>query len=82
MKRRRNSIDISANILSIALDGAKKSHIVYGSNTNFKVAEKYLKSLQEAGLIAFPSINERIFRTTPKGKDYLHRYENLTNYLM
>jgi len=79
--KRRNSLDISANILKIAMDGVKKSHIVYKANLNFNVAERYLERLREAGLIAFPSFNGRIFKTTPKGKEYLHGYENLTNYI-
>ncbi len=78
---RRNSMDISAKILQIAIDGALKSHIVYGSNINFNVAERYLERLHQAGLITFPVINERIFKTTPKGKEYIDRYENLNNYM-
>lgn len=78
---RRNSIDISAKILQIALEGAKKSHIVYGSNLNFNIAKRYLERLHEAGLIAYPNIDGRIFKTTTKGKEYLLQYENLNKYI-
>ena len=79
--KRRSDIEISADILKVALDGAKKSHIVYKANLNFEVVKRYLKHLNEAGLINFPSIQNRLFKTTKKGKDYINRYENLNNYM-
>ena len=79
--KRRNDIEISAEILKVALHGAKKSHIVYRANLNFEVVKRYLKRLNESGLINLPSIGNRIFKTTPKGREYIHRYENLNNYM-
>ena len=79
--KRRSNIEISADILKVALHGAKKSHIVYRANLNFEVVKKYLKHLSESGLITFPSINNRIFKTTPKGREYINRYENLNTYI-
>ena len=79
--KRRNDIDISADILRIAMEGAKKSHIVYKANLNFQVVKRYLERLHKAGLIAFPSFNGRLFQTTSRGKEYLNRYEHLANYL-
>jgi predicted transcriptional regulator len=78
---RRNSMDISVQILKIALDGSKKSHIVYRANLNFEVVKKYLYHLKESGLINPPSIGSRLFQTTPKGEEYIHRYENLHSYM-
>ena len=77
--KRRNDIEISADILKVALHGAKKSHIVYRANLNFEVVKKYLKRLNESGLINLPRVDERIFKTTPKGREYIYRYENLNN---
>ena len=79
--KRRSDIEISADILKVALHGAKKSHIVYRANLNFEVVKKYLERLSESGLINFPSINNRIFKTTPKGREYINRYENLNTYM-
>ena len=79
--KRRSEMEISADILKIAMDGAKKSHIVYRANLNFEVVKRYLKHLSDADLIEFPSLHERLFKTTPKGKEYIHQYENLTNYM-
>ena len=79
--KRRSNIEISADILKVALHGAKKSHIVYRANLNFEVVKKYLKRLSESGLINFPNVNNRIFKTTPKGREYINRYENLNTYM-
>jgi predicted transcriptional regulator len=38
-KKRRSNIEISADILKVALHGAKKSHIVYRANLNFEVVK-------------------------------------------
>ncbi len=79
--KRRSDIEISADILKVALYGAKKSHIVYQANLNFEVVKKYLKRLSESGLINLPSIGNRIFKTTLKGREYINRYENLNNFM-
>ncbi|MHA2313774.1 MAG: winged helix-turn-helix domain-containing protein [Candidatus Hermodarchaeia archaeon] len=46
-KKRRSNIEISADILKVALHGAKKSHIVYRANLNFEVVKRYLQRLSE-----------------------------------
>ncbi len=79
--KRRSDIEISADILKVALHGAKKSHIVYRANLNFELVKKYLKHLSDASLINLPSIENRLFKTTPKGKEYINQYENLNNYM-
>lgn len=79
--KRRSEIEISADILRIALEGAKKSHIVYRANLNFEVVKKYLKLLFDSGLIGLNTDDKRLFQTTPKGKDYLNQYRNLTKFM-
>jgi predicted transcriptional regulator len=74
-------MEISADILKVALHGAKKSHIVYRANLNFEVVKRYLQRLSEAGLIKYPYLENRLFQTTRKGKEYIQRYENLDNYM-
>ena len=82
MSGKRSDIEILADILRVAMDGAKKSHIVYQANLNFEVAKRYLKRLHEAGLIILPSDGSRLFKTTPKGVEYLNQYENLIDYIV
>ncbi len=48
---RRNDLDICADILTVARAGAKKTHIVYRANLNFKLVRKYLRRLIENGLL-------------------------------
>ena len=79
--KRRSDVEISAEILKVAMNGAKKSHIVYRANLNFDVVKKYLKRLNDAGLINLPSFNGRLFKTISKGKEYINQYENLNTYI-
>ena len=48
MKRSRT--DIAVDILKVANNGAKKTHIVYRTNLNFNIACEYLETLREKEL--------------------------------
>ena len=63
--KRRSKNDIAVNILKVAMNGAKKTHIVYEVNLNFNIAQKYLKLLKDKELIRREN---DIFITTDKGK--------------
>lgn len=65
--KRRSKTAISVEILRAALEGAKKTHIVYGANINFEVANRYLSLLKEKGLIEQKG---NIYVTTEKGKEF------------
>jgi len=58
-----------AEILRIARKGAKKTHLVYGANINFKLLHEYLGELEKAGLIVK---NDGTIRTTEKGMQFLN----------
>jgi len=75
LSRKRNSIEISAEILRVAMSGVRKSHIVYKVNLNFKIVNKYLDHLVRSGLITVSSDRNRIFSTTDKGHRYLDNFE-------
>ncbi|WP_321428839.1 winged helix-turn-helix domain-containing protein [uncultured Methanolobus sp.] len=64
---RRSRTAISVEILRAALEGAKKTHIVYRANLNFEVVNRYLSLLQENGLIEQKG---NIYVTTDKGKEF------------
>lgn len=49
--KRRSRTDIAVDILRVAMNGAKKTHIVYEVNLNFNIAQKYLELLKEKELI-------------------------------
>ena len=71
---RRNDLDIFADILSVARNGARKTRIVYNANLNFKIVEKYLSRLREKGLL---EERERSHFTTRKGIRFLEQYKLL-----
>ena len=73
---RRNDLDICADILVAAKNGAKKTHIVYRANLNFRIVKSYLRRLLEIGLLRFSSDN-RLFVTTEEGFNFLRRYNDL-----
>jgi predicted transcriptional regulator len=78
---RRNDLDICADILTAARAGAKKTHIVYGANLNFKLVRKYLRRLIENGLLR-PSSEKNVYTTTEEGMDFLEQYRKLNGPLM
>ncbi|MBC8224186.1 transcriptional regulator [Candidatus Bathyarchaeota archaeon] len=74
---RRNDLDICADILKVSKAGAKKTHIVYRANLNFKIVKKYLSRLIDNGFLMDRSDNG-IFVTTERGSDFLEQYARLT----
>jgi len=73
---RRNNLDISAEILQVAQEGAKKTQIVYKANLNFLIVKKYLNNLIEKDLM---SKNDTYYYTTDKGKDFIRSYQNFSS---
>lgn len=64
---RRSRTTISVEILKAALEGAKKTHIVYSANLNFEMVNRYLEILEEKGLIERKG---NLYVTTSKGKEF------------
>lgn len=75
MMRRRNDIDICADILEVSKGGAKKTHIVYEANLNFNIAKKYLHRLIENDLLS--KKGGRQFETTEKGFEFIEQYRKI-----
>ena len=77
--RRRNHMDVQADIIRVALDrgGARKTHIVYGANLNFKIVKEYLEGLLESGLL---EIMGPRYYPTDRATDFLEAYENLVSF--
>jgi predicted transcriptional regulator len=77
MSGKRSDIEVSADILKVTLNEAKKSHIVYKANLNFQLVKKHLDHLINSGLIAGSSSRSRVFMTTDKGVEYIKHFEDL-----
>ena len=78
---KRSDIEISAAILQVARNGAKKSHIIYKANLNFKIGKKYLDHLINSGLLRGSKGENRVFRTTEKGADYINYFKGFKEYM-
>jgi predicted transcriptional regulator len=71
-------MDIIAAILSVAREEAKKTQIVYEANLNFKRVDAYLPYLVDKGLIVNTG---GVYKTTEKGKEFLHNYKKMKELL-
>jgi predicted transcriptional regulator len=79
-RKKRSCMEISVDILRVALDSAKKSHIVYKANLNFQIVNGFLNTLKTSGLLIGPS-EDRIYQTTPKGIDFIEHFNDLETFL-
>ena len=72
---RRSRIDIIIDVLEAATTGVNKTSVVYRSNLNFKLAQKYLELLQKNGLV-----ENRVdkYITTDKGRMFLQKAKEIT----
>jgi len=71
MVRYRRRFEIIADILKVALKGAKKTRIMYFANLSYRLLEKYLGETVHMG---FLSLDDDGYRTTEKGLMFLERY--------
>ncbi len=72
--KRRNNLDISADILRVSRGGAIKTHLVYKCNLNFNIVKKYIRGLTESGLL---EKNGDRFYSTEEGLLFVDRYDQL-----
>jgi len=73
MKYRRK-VEVVADLLSAAGEGAKKTHIMYGGKLSFKYLNVYLGLATKAGLVSFDEDTSR-YSITEKGKVFLARFK-------
>gem|GEM_PF-603828 len=75
----RNKIQITADILELAKQGSRKTRIMYLGNLSFDLVQKYLKQLEELGLVEVKGVGkgERIYNITPRGAEFLSDFYEL-----
>jgi len=71
---RRNDLDICADLLKVAKDGAKKTQLVYRANLNFKIVKKYIERLNVNGLLVHKN---GYYITTERGSRFIDQYHEL-----
>jgi predicted transcriptional regulator len=79
LTRRRDEIEIVRDILYIAQTGARKTRILYLANLNTATLERYLSQLRRVRLLDHDP-NENVYRITPKGKQFMEKYEQCRKY--
>ena len=72
---RRSRIDIIVEVLDVAKTGVNKTSIVYKTNLNFRIAERYLKLLEIQGFVE-NKFDKYI--TTNKGRVFLEKAREIT----
>ncbi|MEM4713772.1 MAG: winged helix-turn-helix domain-containing protein [Candidatus Bathyarchaeia archaeon] len=70
----RSKLDIIADMLRVASNGANKTKIMYQANLSYKLLTKYLKELVKAELVHFQR-TESSYVLTQKGLEFLQRYK-------
>jgi predicted transcriptional regulator len=70
----RKKLDIIADMLLIAKDGAKKTKIMYGANLSYALLKKYLEEMRRAYLLSFERKNGH-YVLTSKGRQFLEVYK-------
>jgi predicted transcriptional regulator len=70
----RSRLDIIADILHVASQGAKKTRIMYQANLSHKVLTVYLAEIVKASLVRFER-KDRCYVLTSKGRQFLERYK-------
>jgi predicted transcriptional regulator len=82
MSRKRSTLEVSADILKVAIGGAKKSHIVYQANLNFAIIKEYLDNLSNSGLLATPATDSKLYTTTDKGIAFVNYMNGLKQFTL
>jgi len=70
---KRDRIEIIAEILQVAKNGAKKTRIMYQCNLSYRQTKKYLNHLLRIGFLRIGNS----FHTTEKGLKFLQTYQTL-----
>lgn len=78
MSLRRNSYDIYARILKVALKPTNKTRLMYSSNMSWIHFRKHFNTVLASGLLQQHSRN---YRTTVKGLKFIHYYDMIQKLL-
>jgi len=71
--KHRSRLQIVADILFVARDGAKKTQIMRRANLSYRLLGRYLPDVIEAGLVRFGDAGS--YTLTPRGGEFLNGYK-------
>lgn len=72
----RSRMDIVADMLQVAQDGAIKTRIMYNGFLSFPQLKEYLELLTDSGLLDY-SEEKKKYHTTEKGRHFLKIYDEV-----
>jgi predicted transcriptional regulator len=76
MTKRRNRVAIALSILSVCSGSANRTKIAHRANLNYLILRPYLEILKKNGLLEeIPKGSGFIYRTTPKGLEWIKRFK-------
>ncbi|MGB9959765.1 MAG: winged helix-turn-helix domain-containing protein [Candidatus Bathyarchaeales archaeon] len=76
MVKYRRRIEIIADILNAAKNGAKKTRIMYVANLSYELLEKYLAEVVNIGFVRLKNDG---YEVTEKGRLFLEKYEQFSS---
>ncbi len=80
--KRRDKLDIVAEIMDISKTGALKTQIMYKANLSFAQLTLYLNLLTQNNLLSkMPHDGKEIYVATQKGKDFLEKHQQVKDLL-
>ncbi len=80
--KRRDKIDIIAEITDIAKNGALKTQIMYKANLSFTQLNIYLLLLKKINLLEKTNCGgKEVYKATQKGLDFLQKQQEITELL-
>ena len=74
---KRDRLEIIAQILHVAKNGAKKTHVMYQCNLSYNQTKNFINYLLETGLLRIGNS----YHTTDKGLRFLQTYKTLDRLL-
>ncbi|MEM2914182.1 MAG: winged helix-turn-helix domain-containing protein [Candidatus Bathyarchaeia archaeon] len=83
MGRRRDEFTVLMDLLDVALNEVKVTHLMYKANLSYSTLRKYLSTALNKGLIAkvHDSDGSEVYRTTKKGRELLAKLRDINNCL-
>ncbi|MGQ9513480.1 MAG: winged helix-turn-helix domain-containing protein [Thermoproteota archaeon] len=82
--KNRSGLEILASIVSAAVGGARKTHVMYKANLSHSQLQRCLSFLESRGLVRItenPDMNGQIYEATERGIHFLRDYMRLDKYL-
>ncbi len=74
---RRSKVNLIEIILEICREPSGKTKIIYQANLNSNNSTHYISRLVKSGLLEASDTLPVLYKTTPKGLDFLNRMESI-----